>query len=84
MGRLEEAVTFYRQAANIYTTLGDLIHEGAACRNLADALMKLQHYDESHRELQRAIACKEPFGHTAEHWTAWVILHDLEQATGNP
>ncbi len=25
----------------------------------------------------------ESFGHAAEPWTAWALLHDLEQATGN-
>jgi hypothetical protein len=34
--------------------------------------------------LQHAIVCYEPFGHAAEPWKAWVILHNLEQATGNP
>jgi tetratricopeptide (TPR) repeat protein len=84
MGRLEEAVTFHRQATDIHTTLGNLINEGRARNNLANTLLHLQRYDDARRELQRAIACKEPFGHAAEPWTAWGILHDLEQATGNP
>ncbi len=83
MGRLEEAVAFYRQAADIYVTLSDLMHEGAARNNLAGTLMTLQRYDEARQELQRAIECKKPFGHAAEPWKTWALLHDLEQATGN-
>jgi tetratricopeptide (TPR) repeat protein len=84
MGRLEEAVIFYRQATDIYTTLGDLISEGRSRNNLAYTLLQLQRYDDARRELQRAIECKEPFGHAATPWTTWGIRHDLEQITGNP
>ena len=84
MGRLEEAVTFHRQAADIDTTLGDLINEGRSRNNLANTLLQLQRYDDARRELQRAIECNEPFGHAAAPWTTWDILHHLEQATGNP
>ena len=44
--------------------------------------MALHRYDDARQELQRAIECKQPFGHAAEPWKAWA-LHDLEQATGN-
>lgn len=84
MGRLEEAVTFHRQAANIHSTLGDLMGEGKARNNLAYTLMKLQRYDNARCELQRARACFEPFGHAAARWTTWDILCDLEQSAGNP
>lgn len=83
MGRLEEAAAFYRQAADIFGRLKNLRYEGVARSNLADKLIKLQRYDEAHRELQRAIECKQPYGHVAEPWLTWKILHDLEQATGN-
>ena len=83
MGRLEEAATFYRQAADILTTLGNLINEGYVHNNLANTLLKLQRYDDARRAVQHAIACYEPFGHVAKPWTAWGILHDLEQAIGN-
>ena len=83
MGRLEEAVTFHRQAVEIYAQLQDLRDEGFVRSNLANTLIKLQRYDEARRELLRAIECKKPFGHAAEPWTTWNILHDLEQATGN-
>ncbi len=83
MGRLEEATTFYRQAAEIYVQLQDLRYEGFVRNNLAGTLIKLQRYDEARRELRRAIECKQPYGHAAQPWTAWGILHDLEQATGH-
>ncbi len=84
MGRREEAVTFYRQAADIYVEIGDLINEGRARNNLADTLIKLGRFDEARREVERAIECKKPYGHAAEPWKAWAILHDLERAAGNP
>jgi tetratricopeptide (TPR) repeat protein len=83
MGRLEEAATFYRQAADIDVKLEDLINEGRARNNLADTLMKLRRYDEARRELVRAIECKQSYGHAAEPWKTWDILHDLEQASGD-
>ncbi len=83
MGRLEEAVTFFRQAADIYVKLQDLSNEGFARSNLARTLIKLERYDEARRELLRAIECNKPFGHAAQPWMTWEILHNLEQATGN-
>ena len=84
MGRLEEAVTFYRQAADIHVELGDLKGEGMDRNNAANTLVKLGRYDEARREVLRAIECKKPLGHAAEPWKTWAVLHDLEQATGNP
>ena len=84
MGRLEEAVAFFRQAADTYATLKNLIGEGRARNNLADTLVKLQRYDDARRELELAIACYKPYGHAAQPWTAWAILHNLEQADDNP
>ena len=83
MGRLEEAVTFRRQAADVYTELGNLAKEGIHRSNMADTLIKLGRYDEARRELHRAIECKKPYGHAAEPWKTWAILHDLEQAAGD-
>jgi tetratricopeptide (TPR) repeat protein len=84
MGRLEEAVAFCRQAADIHVKLQDLRNEGRDRNNLAHTLIKLQRFEEARCELQRAIECLKPFGHAAEPWMTWHILHDLEQATGNP
>ncbi|WP_204138029.1 tetratricopeptide repeat protein [Halomicronema sp. CCY15110] len=84
LNRPEEAVTFYRQAADIYVEQGDLRYEGVARNNIADALRKLQRYDEARREIQRAIECDKPFGHAAEPWKTFAILHQIETATGHP
>jgi tetratricopeptide (TPR) repeat protein len=84
LGRLEEAVIFYQQAADVFIKLQNLMNEGISRYNLADTLIKLQRYDEARRELHRAIECKKRFSHAAELWKTWDILHDLEQATGHP
>jgi tetratricopeptide (TPR) repeat protein len=83
MERWEEAKTFYRQAADIRLQLQDLNAAGRHRSNLAIPLIKLQRYDEAREELQRAIECKQPFGHAAEPWKTWDILSDLETAVGN-
>ena len=77
-------MSFYRQAADIYTQLNDKRYEGIARSNIANTLIKLKRYREARPELQRAIECKQAFGHAAEPWTTWTILYDLEQADGNP
>ena len=59
------------------------MHEGVVRNNLAATLMKLQRYDDARQELQRALECNKPFGHAAEPWKTWALLHNLEQATGN-
>ena len=83
-GKLEQAVVFFRQAADICTQLGDKRYEGVMRGNLAKSLILLQRYDETRSELQRAIDCKKAFGHNVEPWKTWNILYDLEQATHNP
>ena len=82
--RPEEAVTFFRQAADIFVETGDLRSEGMVCNNIADTLVKLQRYDEARIEIRRAIECLSQFGHTAEPWTTFFLLHKIETATGNP
>jgi tetratricopeptide (TPR) repeat protein len=83
LGKLEEAVTLFRQAIDIIAKLQNQSHEGMVRCTLADALLKLQHYDKARRELLRAIECIQPYGHAAEPWNAWNTLHNLEKATGN-
>ena len=83
LNRPEEAVTFYRQAADIYVALGDLRYEGTARNNIAVPLRLLKRYDEARSEILRAIACKSQFGHAAEPWKSFAILHEIEAATGN-
>ena len=81
--RPEEAVTFYRQAADIYLEAGDLRSEGMARNNIANTLITLQRYEEAQTEINRAIECKSQFGHAARLWTSFAILHDLETAMDN-
>lgn len=81
--RSEQAVSFYRQAADIAVETGDKYKEGTRRGNLAHTLNKLQRYDEARPELLRAIECFQAFGHAAEPWKAWDILHNLERASGD-
>ncbi|MGC1526406.1 MAG: tetratricopeptide repeat protein, partial [Phormidesmis sp.] len=82
--RPEEAVTFYRQAAEKYVQQEDSRSEGFARNNIAAALCKLGRYDEARTEILRAIECKQSFSHVAEPWTSFYILQNIETATGNP
>jgi tetratricopeptide (TPR) repeat protein len=81
--RPEEAVAFYRRAAEIYGAIGDTLGEGRQWNNLAAALDKLQHHEEARQAIHRAIECDKPFGHAAEPWKSWAILADIETAAGN-
>ena len=82
-GRLEDAVRFYRQAADIFFEIDQPQKEGFARNNLAIVLIQLERFDEARREILRAIECIEPYGHTAQPWKAFIILHELERAIGN-
>lgn len=83
LNRPEEAVTFYRQAADIAVELGDSGAEGRRHSNIADTLCRLERYDEARPEIMRAIECKRDLGHAAEPWKTFNILHQIEAATGN-
>ncbi len=83
MGRLEDSLRFYRDSAAIDVELGDLKNEGFGRNNLADKLVKLRRYDEARQEIVRAIECSKLFGHAAEPWKTFHILHRLERALGN-
>jgi tetratricopeptide (TPR) repeat protein len=83
MGRPEEAVRFYRQAADIRVRQQAQRDEGLVRYNLGNTLLKLGRYDEARAELLRAVECDEPYGHVAEPWKTWNILHLLESATGD-
>jgi tetratricopeptide (TPR) repeat protein len=82
LGRLEEAINFYRQSGELYRRLGDLSGEGKTRSNLADAFIKHKRYDEARQELQRAIETLSPCGHASESWKAWSVLEGLERSTG--
>ena len=84
LNRLEEAITFYRQAADRYVELGDLRHEGVVRNNIANTLRQLKRYDEARAEIMRAIECDKPFGHAAEPWKTFAVLSEIEEATSNP
>ena len=58
--------------------------EGIARGNAADSLQKLGRLDEAKREVERAIVCKQPFGHAAEPWKAFAILSRIERDAGRP
>jgi tetratricopeptide (TPR) repeat protein len=81
--RPEEAVAFYRRAAEIDREIGDLAKEGISQNNLARSFLKLQRFGEARLSIRRAIECDEPFGHAAEPWKTWANLADIETADGS-
>jgi tetratricopeptide (TPR) repeat protein len=81
--RPEEAVAFYRRAAEIYGEIGDTAGEGRQWNNLAETFRKLQRLEEARQAIHRAIECGAPFGHAAEPWKTWAILAEIETAAGN-
>jgi tetratricopeptide (TPR) repeat protein len=86
MGREEDAVRFYREAATIYAdpAVRDLHLEGKARSNAAHSLQKLGRLDEARREVERAIVCKQPFGHAARPWATFLILSNIERDAVRP
>ncbi len=82
--RAEEAVVFYKRAAEIYCAIGDTASEGNAMTNLANTLRKLQRLDEARDAITRAIQCKQVFGHAAGAWVSWDILAGILTEAGNP
>jgi tetratricopeptide (TPR) repeat protein len=83
LNRLEEAVTFFRQAADIYVETSNLQSEGRVRNNIAHTLLSLKRYDEARVEITRAIECKQNLGHAGTAWNALNILCLIEEATGN-
>ena len=83
LGRTEESIRLGRQAADVYTDIGDTHSEGLVRSNLAIRLVELKRYTEARREVNRAIECKQPSGHSAEPWKSYNILANLERAEGN-
>jgi tetratricopeptide (TPR) repeat protein len=83
LGRHEEAVAFYRQAAETFADLGHEVSEGRARNNLAISLQRLRRLDEAREETVLAIRLKERSGHATEPWTSWEILSYIETDTGN-
>jgi len=79
----EEAVTFLRQAADIYVETGDLQNEGKVRSNIAYTLCRLKRYDGARAEIMRAIECFQPFGTAVGLWKSFEILRLIEEATEN-
>jgi tetratricopeptide (TPR) repeat protein len=83
LGRSEEAVAFYRQAADKYVEIRDVANEGRARSNIADTLGKLGRFDEARQEVLRANECNAQFSHASEPWKAWTVLAEIETGVGN-
>jgi tetratricopeptide (TPR) repeat protein len=81
--RPEDAVAFYRRAAEIYGAIGDTFAQGIQWNNLAKTLSNLQRLEEARQAIRRTIECAAPFSHAAWPWTSWDILADIETAAGN-
>lgn len=84
LNRPEEAVAFYRQAADIFIELGDVRYEGQSRSNIAKTLIKINDYGEARYEIQLAIKCFKSLGLGAQPWKALDVLHQIESAAGNP
>nr|VFJ70361.1 MAG: hypothetical protein BECKDK2373C_GA0170839_12563 [Candidatus Kentron sp. DK] len=77
-------MAFFRQAADKYTEIGDMVGEGRQRNNIAIRLHKLGRLMEARRECRRAIECKAGQGLDAEPWKSWGILAAIEGDDGNP
>ncbi len=84
LNRPEEAVAFYRQAADKDVEGRDAANEGRARNNLAMTLRKLGRLDEARQEIHRAIECKAQSGQASEPWKSWSILAGIETDAGKP
>jgi tetratricopeptide (TPR) repeat protein len=83
LGRTEESIPFYRQAADSYSDIREVANEGKARSGLAIALRILRRLDEARQEIKRSIECAESFGHTTQPWKFWSILADIETDAGD-
>lgn len=82
--RPQEAIAFYKRAADTFAELGDVASEAYTRNNLADFFSQLGRFDAGRTEIERAIECKKPFGHSLQPWTSWDILSRIEGGAGNP
>jgi tetratricopeptide (TPR) repeat protein len=82
-GRAEEALAFFRQAADKYERLGDTAMEGVVRINLGSALLHLRRLDEARQEILRAIECNSRFEDAPERWSVWAVLASIEANAGN-
>ena len=84
LGRTEEAVTFFSQAAEKHSENQDIANEGGSRSNLALRLRKLRRFDEARQEIRRAIECGTQLGHASPRWKFWAVLAEIETDSGNP
>ncbi|MCL4264123.1 MAG: CHAT domain-containing protein [Anaerolineae bacterium] len=56
-GRLQEAITGYRQSLAVWQRLGNRLREGLAWLNLGIVAYQLQQYDEGEIDLNQALQC---------------------------
>ncbi len=84
MQRPEDAIGFFRQAADKYAQTHDVAGEGRARNNLASTLHKLHRLGEAREEVRRAIACAAQFGHASTPWASWATLAAIETEAANP
>jgi tetratricopeptide (TPR) repeat protein len=84
MGRLEDAVRLHREATMIYAdhAVSDPHMEGRGRTNVAYSLWQLGRLGEARSEVERAIVCKQPFGHAAVPWTTFGLLSEIERDAG--
>ncbi len=83
LNRPEEAVGFFRQAAEKFVAIRDTANEGHTRNNLGNTLYKLRRFDAARDEIQRAIQCKKTLGHAGSTWNSWNILARIERAVGS-
>jgi len=81
--RSEEALKFYRGAAERYTAAGNVLLEEFQRYSAARVLVQLQRFDEARPEILRAIECDATLGFEAQPWMTLLTLRDLEAAVGN-
>jgi hypothetical protein len=81
---LEEAAQLHRQAATLREELRDSFAQARSRGNLAVALQELGRLDEAREAANRTADLQAPFGHAAEQWKTWDILHDIETLAGRP
>ena len=82
--RLEEALTFYRQAVDIFVELKDYRGQGMGLHNRAATLTELKRYKEARLDLMRAIECEGRLDHSTQMWKSFDILRMIESAAGKP
>jgi tetratricopeptide (TPR) repeat protein len=83
LGRPEEAAAFYRQAADKYADIKDVVNEGKSRSNLAATLRKVRRFSEARQEIVRAIECLRSLGHVGEPWRLLSVLAEIETDAGN-